>query len=420
MDRSHIVDHWAPICDHKTVLPLNSCRRSSRSQWLVILLIGSGCSLKSLLPGTPVLSNAELASFDHNETSAASYTGTARVPFPVLPLQGFGLQYAADIVFVTQHADWDMHEYARLDTPKGSVWIAKDSNMDGQQTIVSDLPNLKSWLPEIPAPRVEADIELTDRSEENAIDISLAYTNPAGIPVRVTAQGVIPDKPPTKRNGNTMGHSRDVVAAVLDIERFGSKVNGTMEIDGEPQTFTKILGLKPFRFLLKQTQSGIAVTNFRQRASPSGFTLIRPSPADPTWPTDGNETWIVDGDSVTWDNGICTYTNTFNDGGLQHLQVRQHGVDNPTLTMYIEPALPDLRRQFEGVIRSQFRMDVNGQKGHGRGYIDARWNNDGTAQVTMIPTQPRWLADRPMKTVITYQEGGEVDVRTKRIEPAPR
>lgn len=378
-----------------------------------------GCGLKSLLPGTPVLSKAELASFETLQPSSAAYTTGPNVPFPILPLQGFGLQYAADIVYVSEHPDWDMHEYARLDTPKGSVWIAKDSDMAGQQTIVSDLPNLKSWLPEIPAPRVESNIELTDRSHEADIDISMNYTNPAGDAVQIHAQGKMPKKPPSKRNGNTMGHSRDVVAAVLDIERFGSKIDGTMEIAGEPQKFTKVLGIKRFRFLLQQTQSGIAVTNFRQSASATGFSLIRPSPADPIWPTHGTETWTVDGNTASWDNGICEYQSTFNNGGLQQVQVRQHGLNTPTFTLYIEPALPDLRRQFEGTIRSQFRMDVNGQKGHGRGHIDASWSN-GAAQITIIPTEPRWLADRPMQTVITHQDDGSVDVRTKRIASTAR
>ena len=386
----------------------------------ITVLVMSGCALKSLLPGTPVVSSTELSSFETQQVSSAEYTKGPRVPFPVLPLQGFGLQYAADIVFMTKNPNWDMHEYARLDTPKGSVWVAKDSNSQGKQTIVSDLPDLHTWLPEIPAPRIEADIELTDRSEGNAIDISLAYPNPAGKPVRIQARGKLPKKPPSKRNGNTMGHSRDVVAVVLDIERFGSKTTGSMHIDGEKQDFIKILGLKPFQFLLKQTQSGIAVTNFRQTSSPTGFTLVRPSPIDPNWPTAGTESWTVQGDSVLWDNGVCTYKNTFNNGGLQRLEVRQHGVQNPTFAMYIEPALPDMSRHFEGVIRSQFRMDVNGQKGHGRGYIDATWSDENNVHITMIPTQPSWLADRPMKTVIAYQEGGEVDVRTKRIEPAPR
>lgn len=383
------------------------------------MLFSSGCGLKSLLPGTPVLSKAELATFETLQSSTASYTTDPNVAFPILPLQGFGLQYAADVVYVTQHPDWDMHEYARLDTPQGSIWIAKDSDMDGQQTIVSNLPNLTSWLPEIPAPRVESHVEVTDRSHENMIDISMGYTNPAGDSVKVHARGKMPNKPPSKRNGNTMGHSRDVVAAVLDIERFGSNINGTMEIADEPQQFTRVLGLKPFRFLLQQTQSGIAVTNFRQRASATGFSLVRPSPSDPMWPTHGTETWAVDGDTATWDNGICQYESTFNNGGLQRVQVRQHGIETPTLVMYIEPALPDLRRQFKGVIRSQFRMDVNGQKGHGHGYIDASWDN-GNAQITMIPTKPRWLSDRPMQTVITHQGDGSVDVRTKRIATTAR
>ncbi|MGB0641476.1 MAG: hypothetical protein ACPGTU_19235, partial [Myxococcota bacterium] len=90
--------------------PFSTCR------WFAISMLCCGCGLKSLLPGTPVLSKAELASFETLQPSSAAYTTGPNVPFPILPLQGFGLQYAADIVYVSEHPDWDMHEYARLDT----------------------------------------------------------------------------------------------------------------------------------------------------------------------------------------------------------------------------------------------------------------------------------------------------------------
>jgi len=157
-----------------------------------MMCVLSGCGLKPLLPSEPVVRGKALAAFEVSRASDATYSGEALVPFAVIPLQAFGLQYAVDVVYVTTHPDWDMHEYARLDVPGESVWIAKDSDQEGRQTIVANREDLHTWMPEIPAPRIEAPIALTDKSQGREIDIALAYTNPNGEDVRVTAAGRMP------------------------------------------------------------------------------------------------------------------------------------------------------------------------------------------------------------------------------------
>lgn len=376
----------------------------------------TGCGLKPLLPGKAVVTAKQLAAFAPAQPSGAVYEGGPLVGFPVIPLQAFGLQYAVDVVYVTQHAAWDMHEYARLDVPGESVWIAKDSDQQGRQTIVADRPQLHTWMPEIPAPRIEAPISLMDKSQGRDIDIELAYTNPAGEAVRVTAAGRMPKRPPAKRNGSTMGHSRDVVAAVLDLERFGSRISGQMTFDDERIRFKRILGLVPFRFLLKQTQAGLVVTNFRQTASESGFVLTRPSPTDPEWPTSAQEQWTHTDSAAQYDNGINRFDYRFVAGGLAQIEVTQHGVNKPTLQLKLQPALPDLRRPFEGTLNSQFVMDVNGQEGHGTGTVNASWVDEHSVRITVTPTAPWWLADRPMESIIRFTDEGEVDVRTRRVD----
>jgi len=383
---------------------------------LPILCLLTACGLKPLLPSSAVVNRTTLATFQLPEPSTAAYTGSPLVTFPVLPLQVFGLQYAVDVVYVTTHPDWNMHEYARLDVPGESVWIAKDSDQQGRQTIVANRPNLHTWMPEIPAPRIEAPIALTDKSNGRNIDIELAYTNPQGEAVHMTAAGRMPTRPPSKRNGSTMGHSRDVVAAVLDLERFGSRIDGSMTFDDQATRFKKILGIVPFRFLLKQTQAGLVVTNFRQSDSENGFTLTRPSPTEPDWPTAASEDWTTSENEAHYDNGVNRFHYRFVDGELSSIQVFQHGVEHPTLALQIQPALPDLRRPFEGQIRSQFVMDVNGQRGHGTGTITATWVDPHTVRVAVIPTEPWWLADRPMESIIRFTGDGDVDVRTRRVD----
>lgn len=383
----------------------------------LISLALTGCGLRSLLPGAPVVKGAALSHFDEPMAARVAYTGPPKVDFPVFALQPFGVQYAIDVVLVSEHKDWGMHEYARLDTPKGSVWIAKDSDHQGRQTIVADLPNLASWMPEIPAPRFERPVLVDDRSEGPNVDVRLEYTNPQGDPVSVMAKGTMPDRPPAKRNGNTMGHSRDVVAAVLDIDRFNLfKATGSIHIGDEPVDLDRVLGLIPFSCLLRQTQAGLAIANYRLDSTDDGFSLQRPSPAQPEWPTKGLESWTHSEGVSTHDNGIVRFTHRTSDGELHRLSVAQHGLELRTFDLVLQPALPDLRRPFEGIARSRFAMHVNEQRGHGAGEIAIQWTDAHTLTVDMIPTEPRWLADRPMRSTVHYNDDGTVDVFIVRID----
>ena len=384
-----------------------------RLSWLTLTLFG--CGLRSLLPTGPVTNPTEQATFVPVQPASVTYTGPPKTSFPILPLQPFGIQYAVDVVFVSTHPDWNMHEYARLDLEGRSIWIAKDSDHTGNQTIVADVDHLSSWMPEIPAPRLERTLTVEDQTEGDEIHVSLSYINPSDDPVQVRAQGRMPARPPAKRNGNTMKHSQDVVAAVLDIERFGKNIRGDISIDGHTQRFKKILGLIPFRFLLKQTQAGIAITNYRMQAVDQGFSLTRPSPAAPDWPTQGHEQWEYDGHVATYDNGIVHFQHSFIEDGLSTLQVRQHGLATPTFRLRLQPALPDLRRPFEGEHTSTFVMDVNGQAGHGKGMVRVWWNDASEVHVQLLPTSPHWLASRPMETTIVYLADGAVDVFTRRV-----
>lgn len=383
---------------------------------MYLLLTVAACGLKDILPGAAVLNTRQLADFESIRASNAAYTSGPIVDFPVMALQPFGVQYAVDVVMVSDHPSWTMHEYARLDTPKGSFWIAKDSDPSGKQTIVADIPHLNEWMPEIPAPRFERELRVTDRSHGDRISVCFAYVNPHDDAVEACANGTMPDKPPPKRNGNTMGHSRDVVAAVLDIDRFLLfKTDGHISI-GEAETkVDKVLGIVPFRSLLRQTQAGVATANFRLSPNGDAFALTRPSPARPDWPTRGSELWTVDATGAHYDNGIVAFHHELVDGELARMSVRQHGVETETFEMRFQPALPDLRRRFNGVVRSDFVMNVNGQAGHGTGFVTAEWASDDALSVRFVPTSPRWLIDRPMETTVQYNDDGTVDVFIERI-----
>lgn len=374
--------------------------------------------LARYLPGGPVLSDDALAPFAAPRASDATYTGPARVNFPVLPLQVFGLDYALDLVVSTTHPDWDMHEYARIDVPgQAPIWLAKDARPDGQQIIVTDREDAYSLVATVPITRIASPLEVDDHSEGRKVRVEIAYVNADGKPVHVDFRGKLPKEPPAKRNGSTMGHSSHAVAAVLDLERNGHAAQVKMTIDGKRYPLKKLLGIYPMHFVLEQAQGGIAAANFRQSASDGGFLLQRPAPGydgsgphpnQPAWPTRRDERWTVTGAQARWtDNlGLLTYTYTFLDGGLARARVDQAGRPAPVFEMWFSPALPDLARPFQGVARSSFRMDVNGQKGHGTGQVLAWWEDDRTVRVQFEPRSPWWLAVRPMAGTVRYPGDG--------------
>lgn len=372
--------------------------------------------LADMLPEGPVLDAAALAAFDAPAPSGVIYTGPPRVHFPVLPLQVFGLHYDVDIVLVSRHPDWDMHEYARVSTPSGPVWLAKDADTERVQTIVSDLPDLDALAPEVPIVRLVRPVRVRDRSVGDRVDVDLAYTNSKGQPVTVSYRGRMARRPPSARNGATMGHSANMAAVVLDLSRFKHGGRARIEIDGHRWRLDHLLGFYPQKYLLAQTQGGVVITRFREEATEDGFELTRPDPTDAPWPTHSNERWIVteagDEQRATVDSGLTGLSYRFRDGEWLGAEVRQVGQEQPVFAMRLSPALPDLRRPFEGVATSRFSFDVHGQQGHGAGVVTARWDGDQVL-VTLIPEAPRDLARRPMEGAVRFTDGA-VHVETHR------
>jgi hypothetical protein len=365
-------------------------------------LLLAACGLRNVLPSGPVTDPLP------REERSVAYLGPPVVPFPVLPFQVFGLRYAIDLVVVTDHPQWEMHEYARIDLGDRSLWIAQDTDRSGVQTIVADLADIEAWVPEVPVPRSAGPLAVDERWDDRRVEVDLSYTNVAGEAVRVSFAATLPKHPPNKRNGNTMGHSKDVVAAVLDLERRVRAQRVDMWIDGVEQKSERLLGLVPFEFLLTQTQGGVAIADFRQTADADGFVLTRP--ADGEWPTASTERWIATPENgllreARFDNGVTAFTYWFEEGGLSRAEVHQTGRPDPVFTMTISPPLPDLRRPFEGELTSRFAMDVGEEKGHGCGSIAARWTDPATVEVALRPAAPHWLADRPMTTRIQYADG---------------
>lgn len=392
----------------------------------------AGCGLKQILPGPPVVTGDARTAYDAFQPAPVVYSEPAPDRPVVLPLQVWGLRYALDVVLETTHPDWIMHEYARIDLPADdsgparSLWIAKDAGTDFVQTITSDVPDIRAWVPEIPVPRHAGSVIVTDTSNGETADLRFVYENPKGEAVDVHYRGAIPTVPAKPRNGNTMGHSRPSLAALLDIHLYQPGGEVQVSIGGQAQKIRKLFGLYPMKFLLAQTQGGFAIADFTEvwdsvedePASALGFQLTRPGAAA-DWPTQAVERWEGGDDGWLERPGpVTTLRYHFVRGELDQAEVRQSGIAFPVMRAVFQPAIPDLRRRFVGESRSRFVVDIAGQVGHGIGETVARWEGD-EAVLDMIPGEPGWFADRPMQTRVTAGEGTDhVSVRRVKGEPA--
>lgn len=362
------------------------------------------CGIKQYLPQGPALSASERAVFDGGP-SGVTYTGPARVDFPVLPVQVWGVRYDLDLVLESNHDRYDMHEYARVQTPNGPVWLCKDAlSATKLQSIVADLPDLDRWVPELPIERKTFGVEVIDRSDPDWLDLEIRYENLDGEPVVVTYTGKPPQKAQKKRNGSTMGHSAAVLMAALDIpyRNFGKKA--TLSIDGQDYKIRKLLGLVPLKVVLVQVQAGLSIGELALRGADPGFTVTYGGSVETEWTLEHGGSDVIARQIDPF--RTLAYHFARRDGALEleQMTVSQYQVDGPVTTIALDPALPDMRRPFEGRHTSRFVVDVGGSPGQAVGRLEAWWDGE-QAKIALIPEDPEWVTDRPMLTTISYGEG---------------
>ena len=371
--------------------------------------------LKELLPEGPLLTPwaRRLGWPAPARPAAVTYTGDPRTALPAAPpVLPFGVRYDLDIVLVTDHPDWHMHEYARIGAPDGQVtWLAKDARAATlNQSVVTDRADVATLLPELPLERRRTEFVINDRSDAEQIDLQLAYTNLDGEPVEIRYEGPAPRSPQAKRNGSTMGHSRSQLLAVLDLSHRDQARRAEVVISGRRRRITRILGLVPFQMALSQTQGGLTTGRFRLDGDEAGVTSVHAMPGEGV---EASISWRFTRDAhgvlLTDQGELRTLQYRFIESGdareLASVTVTQWDDPTPTFHMALDPALPDLRRPFSGRAESRYVMDVNGQPSHAVGRLAASWQ-EGHVRVELIPEAPWWTADRPMETVLRFDEDG--------------
>jgi len=235
----------------------------------VVLLTGCGGKYK---PSGPVITGWERTqafSTDNVSTAAQSgaYTGRPVVSAPVVPFMAFGAAFDVDLVLVSKHPNWDMHEFARLSTPQGPLWVALESRAGTlDQFITADLPDIDAWMPEIPLERKSTPFTIQDRSNAEQIDIEISYENVDNQMVNVIFQGDPPyGDPKRNRNGNTLGHAQNQAIAVVDIAQRTSAFNAKMSFDDKNERIAKVGLILPFQFAMEQSQGGLAIGSYYTR-----------------------------------------------------------------------------------------------------------------------------------------------------------
>ncbi|MCB9797819.1 MAG: hypothetical protein H6741_34500 [Alphaproteobacteria bacterium] len=331
------------------------------------------------------------------------YTGPPRVQTVLPPLQAFGIRYDLDLVVVTDHPKWTMHELARV---AGLGWFAKDADQARAQTIIAGLPDLEGFAAEVPAPRVEHPVEVLDRSQGAQLDLTFDYVNADGERVRIHAEGSLNEDAPRLRNTSTMGHSAQAVSAALDL--FARHDTGAVQVsyDGVPARVERIAGA-PIQAFIAQTQGGFAACSMALTPSEQGWQVRRP--VEGPWPTHAEELWSWEAPWLVQRGALNSFAYRFEEGGLAEIVVTQSGGgalgDTPTLRVQLDAPLPDLRRPFEGEHTRAFTLSLNNQPPHAHGELVVRATDEG-AELDLRPLAPDWFASRPMHHTLRFTEDG--------------
>ncbi len=216
-----------------------------------------------------------------------------------------------------------------------------------------------------------------------------------------------------------MGHSRGSLIAALDLSHRDWARRVDVSYDDTPCPLLRLFLVKPFGLALRQTQGGFVTGSYTQRATSDGL-VVTHSRGDETW----RQPWTIasedGGVAVTQTDPLRTITHRFLEEGdaleLREITVTQFGREHAPMRALFSPALPDLRRPFEGTATSRWVLDINGQQSHAIGLATATWGEVGT-KVDLRGSAPWWVADRPMAITVRCDEGsGMASVRVARTD----
>lgn len=222
----------------------------------------SACGGK-VRPQAPVLSGWERVQGFGELGSTAVYAGPPLVAAPVLPFMAFGASFDVDLIVATK-GDWAMHEFVRSALPDGKVrWAVIETRADtGDQVLLAESDAIDLIYPEVAIDRHATRIDVTDESTAEEVRFTVRYENMDKVASVASFVSKAFGKVERRRNGNTMGHSRNQVLAALDIPYAESAFDANLEVGGKKVAVQKVGGILPFQFAAQQSQGGLSIGSY--------------------------------------------------------------------------------------------------------------------------------------------------------------
>lgn len=391
----------------------------SKLQTLLFLFCCSflwkSCSITRMLPTKAVISNSEIESLQ-KESSVFYPYGEKRCNIPVIPFQIFGVTYAQDIVLVSKHPEWNMHEFSRIDLPDGtSTWIAKDSRLpELDQYLTTSSKDLINWLPEIPLNKELKEMQVQVKEEGKFIDFEIKYQNFLGEDVEASFFGKKNPAKLKKRNGSTMGHSKRQVMAVLDLPARSFGKSAEISFDGKEYKLKKLLGIQAFDMVLTQTQGGLSRAMYTSEHTAEGLIMRVDTgeAAELLWQLEENENQLTLTHSNPYRKQSYVYMKNGEYLELSSAQTQSWNDDHATFKIEFFPPLPDFRFELRDTVSSKFVMHVNGQEGFAIGEAKVEQKGAGSS-LHLQASEPWWVEERPFRSEMTYNGNGQVKVESR-------
>jgi len=338
--------------------------------------------------------------------------GRRAVEVPVLPFLVWGLHFDEELVVeLADHPTWRMLEVVRLEVGGEELWFSLDSHRCGRQWAAVD-ERSETVAAGFPAPTYRSGLAVERTEDEQEIRYRATWTMQSGEEIEVDGVVRKPLKASPLRNGNAMNHSQETALAVIDLEQYG-KARVDVRVDGEPQ---KVVGLS--RVMLVQAAAGLIEGDATLRAgADGGLDLELDGGTADTYVR--NET--AGGFLLSASRPLGIETWEFAEvGSAQHLRevrIEQQGRD--VMRLRLNPPLPDLRHPAQGESEHRVVVSLNGLEGYMSAVVRVGpGDRKGTTAVAVEPRFPRWAAQRPVHSLLSYAAGtATVETRVEPIDP---
>lgn len=333
---------------------------------------------------------------NQNKTGV-QYLSESLSNIPVIPYQIFAAEYLEDIVIETNHPKISMHELAKLRVNNEDVWIAKDSTIDGTQTLTLSDEKYLTLFPEINVPRRVSKFEIIDSSTKEKLNITATYKNQFNEKqiIEFSSPRLTPKNQQTRTNGSTFNHSKKSVSALLDISHKNLKdIDAKVTYDNQDYKIRKIFKTVPIKALLQQTQAGFSSGEFTQEMTRENETFLKRNNSPV-------EQWTFDKGILSTSDKLREISHHYNENN-ELLKSSIHSDNKELLNINFSGPLPDLNRSFN-LVKRNFVVYVNG-KGQGIGEMSLECD-DNNCEISINPLKPRWFKSRPVRININKQDG---------------